>query len=251
MKPDAFVHLPALRGKLEPPERSKLRATAEVMAAWDERAHRLGLAPGWRWSDQQLEDTRRALLGAHCARGDDLWVYGYGSLMWDPGFHFDEVRLADLRGHQRRFSYKTHIARGTRERPALMLTLECAHEDACCRGLAFRIPGAEAECESGMLWRREMLRGGYRPALLPVSTPQGEVTALVMTANRSHADYAGELSLDETAAIIATAAGVAGTNRDYLELLARQLDRLGIADPYVDRLLRQVRRVADVAAGLS
>ncbi|MBE7419395.1 MAG: gamma-glutamylcyclotransferase [Ideonella sp.] len=253
MDTDAFVHLPALRGRLEPAERSKLRATADVMAAWDERARRLGLAPGWRLSDQQLEDTRRALLGPQCERGLDLWVYGYGSLMWDPGFHFAEVRLADLHGYQRRFSYKTHIARGTREQPALMLTLERApDEHCCCRGLVFRIAGAAAEVESGMLWRREMLRGGYRPVLLPVSTPQGEVTALVMTANPAHADYAGELPLDETAAIIATAAGVAGTNRDYLEQLALQIDRLGIDDPYIARLLQQVRgfRAAAPAKGL-
>jgi cation transport protein ChaC len=244
MKSDAFVHLPTLRGKVKPPETSTLRATFDVIAAWDERARKLGIPPNWRLSDQQLEDTRQALLGAHCASRQDLWVYGYGSLMWDPGFHFAEVRLADLHGHQRRFSYKTHIARGTREQPALMLTLERGDDGCCCRGLAFRIPGETAEVESGMLWRREMLRGGYRPALLPVSTPQGDVTALVMTANTAHADYAGELPLDATAAIIATAVGVVGTNRDYLEQLALQLDHLGIVDPYIGQLMRRVQSVA-------
>lgn len=240
---DAFVHLPALRGKLKAAEASELRGTAERVAAWDERARRLGHPPGWRLSDPELEATRRGLLGPTCAAQQDLWVFGYGSLMWDPGFHFTEVRLAHLPGYQRRFTYWTRIARGTLERPALMLTLEQVAGDCRCSGLAFRIAGDVVETESGMLWRREMLRGGYCPALLPVSTPQGPLSALVFACNHAHPDYAGEMPLDETAAIIAVAAGVIGTNRDYLEQMARQLAALQIDDGYVEQLLRRVRSV--------
>lgn len=240
---DAFRHLPALRGKLRPAEQSELRGTWERVAAWDERARRLGHSPQWRLSDQQLEDTRRALLGERIRAGQDLWVYGYGSLMWDPGFHFAEVRLAHLGGYQRRFTYWTHIARGTRERPALMLTLEPEAGECCCTGLAFRILGDSVDTESAMLWRREMIRNGYCPALLPITTPQGPVTALVFACNHAHDDYAGEMTLDETAAVIAVAAGVIGTNREYLEQMARQLDALEIADAYVEQLLRRVRGV--------
>jgi len=236
--PDAFVHLPALRGKLKPAEQSGLRTTAQTLATWDERARARGLPPNWRLSDEQLEATRQALLGPHVA-GADLWVYGYGSLLWDPGFHFAEVRLADLHGYRRRFCYRSTLGRGSREQPALMLALE--RGSGCCTGLAFRIAGDIADVESAMLWRREMIRGGYRPALLPVSTPQGDVTALVMTANVAHADYLGELPLADTAAMIASAAGVLGSNRDYLEQLAAQLTLLSIADPYVDELLARVR----------
>ncbi len=238
---DAFTHLPTLRGKLKPAELSELRGTWARVAAWDERARKAGYGPGWRLSDQQLEDTRRALLGAQLAAGHDLWVYGYGSLMWDPGFHFVEVRLAHLPGYQRRFTYWTRIARGTRERPALMLTLEQQVRECCCTGLAFRVAGDAAEVESAMLWRREMLRNGYCPALLPMSTPQGPISALVFACNHAHDDYAGEMSLDETAAVIAVAAGAIGTNRDYLEQMACQLDALDIEDEYVEQLLRRVR----------
>jgi cation transport protein ChaC len=239
---DAFMHLPALRGKLKPAEQSELRGTWERVATWDERARKLGHPPSWRLSDLQLEDTRRALLGESLAAKQDLWIYGYGSLMWDPGFHFTEVRLAELHGYQRRFTYWTRIARGTRERPALMLTLEHQRGADCrCTGLAFRITASLAEVESAMLWRREMLRGGYCPTLLPVTTPQGPVTALVFACNHAHDDYAGEMPLDETAAIIAVAVGVIGTNRDYLEQMARQLDALGISDAYVEQLLTRVR----------
>jgi len=242
--PDAFEHLPGLRGKLTPAEQSTLRATPEFLARWDERALSRGLPADWRLSDEQLEASRRALLGGHLG-GRDLWIYGYGSLMWDPGFHFAEVRLAHLPGYQRRFTYWTRLARGTPERPALMLTLEQVAGDCRCSGLVFRIAGDLVDTESGMLWRREMLRGGYCPALLPVSTPQGEVTALVMTANVAHADFVGELPLDDTAVVIAGASGLFGSNRDYLELLAHQLDTLGIDDPHVRQLLQRVRALDD------
>lgn len=244
---DAFTHVPALRGKLKPAELSELRGTWERVALWDERARKAGYAADWRLSDRQLEETRRALLGAQLAAGQDLWIYGYGSLMWDPGFHFAEVRLAHLPGYQRRFTYWTRIARGTRERPALMLTLERQAHDCCCTGLGFRIAGDVAEVESAMLWRREMLRNGYCPTLLPANTPQGPINALVFACNHAHDDYAGEMSLDETAAVIAVAAGAIGTNRDYLEQMARQLAAIDIEDDYVAQLMWRVRDLCGVA----
>ncbi|HEX6721712.1 MAG TPA: gamma-glutamylcyclotransferase, partial [Burkholderiaceae bacterium] len=101
MTPDlAFEHLPHLRGRLKPAEQSELRGTWERVAQWDERARQRGFASNWRLSDEQLEATRRALLGAMIDARHDIWIYGYGSLMWDPGFHFSEVRLAHLHGYQ-------------------------------------------------------------------------------------------------------------------------------------------------------
>ena len=223
---------------MTPPEESELRVTPEVLAAWDQRAHKLGRAADWRLSDHELEESRRAILGSPGA-GQDLWIYSYGSLLWDPGFHFVEVRLADLEGYQRRFSYRTKIGRGSPECPALMLSLEpCA---GSCKGLAFRIASEVVDAESAIVWRREMIRGGYRPILLPVSTPQGEITALVFAPNLDHPEYVGELPLDETAAIIASGTGVLGTNRRYLEQLAEQLERLEIEDAYLRQVLNLVR----------
>ena len=115
-----------------------------------------------------------------------------------------------------------------------MLTLEPGGGD--CAGLAFRVDGRHAAHEAGMVWRREMIRAIYRPCLLPVRTPQGEVEALVFAANTTHADHVGELPLDETAEIIARAEGVLGPNRDYLEQLVRQLGHLGIRDEHLDAL---------------
>jgi cation transport protein ChaC len=236
---DAYCHLPHLRERIAPPEDSALRVTPQMLQVWDQRALDQGRGADWRWSDEQLEATRVALLGAQ--REQDLWVFGYGSLMWDPGFHFAEVRLAELPLHRRRFSCSTVLGRGSPECPGLMLTLEPGQGG--CSGLAFRIDAAVAAHESGMLWRREMIRGIYQPRLLPVRTPQGEVTALVFAANPAHADHVGELPLDDAAARIARAEGVLGTNRQYLEQLLWQMEHLGLEDGYLQQLWTEVQRL--------
>ena len=240
MKADPFVHLPGLRDRLTSPYKSEYRATREVLASWDERARLAGLPANWRRSDERLEEIRHAVLGDR-HNGADLWVYAYGSLMWDPGLLFEEVRLADATGYQRRFTNKVTIGRGSPDRPALMLSLQPM--PGSCRGLAFRIGADLVEDESAILWRREMLLGGYRPLLLPMSTPQGTITALAFAANTAHASYAEERALDETADLIARGSGVLGTNRDYLEQLAGQLKTLKIDDPYVQQLLECVRNI--------
>jgi glutathione-specific gamma-glutamylcyclotransferase len=211
-----------------------------VLQVWDQRARDQGRGADWRWSDERLEATRQALLGPG-EREHDLWIYGYGSLMWDPGFHFTEVRLAELPQHRRRFSCRTVLGRGSPECPGLMLTLEPG--PGSCSGLAFCVDAAVAAHESGMLWRREMIRGIYQPRLLPVRTPQGEVQALVFAANTAHDDHVGELPLDDTATIIARAAGVIGSNRQYLEQLVWQLEHLGLEDAYLRQLQQRVHQL--------
>ena len=232
-----------LRNRLTPAEESALRLTPEVMCLWDQRARDEGRPEDWRLPDEQREASRRAILGEFNA-SQDLWVYAYGSLMWDPGIHFSEIRLAHLDGYQRRFTYRITGGRGTPECPALMLSLE--RQAGCCKGLAFRIAAGSADMESAILWRREMLRGGYCPTMLPVSTPQGEITALVFASNTGHSEYARELPLCETAAIIARACGPLGTNRHYLEQLAAQLAALEIEDRYVLDLMGQVKAAGGV-----
>ena len=216
---------------------SLLRLTPEIFAMWEQRARAAGWPAGWRLSDEAIEESRLAVLGSH-GDGDDLWIYSYGSLMWDPGFQFAEVRLADVEGYQRRFTLKIDLGRGSRQYPALMLSLE--PQQGCCRGLAFRIAADSVHEESAILWRREMLRGGYAPAIVPMRTPQGPITGLAFVSNASHPGYVGELPLAETAATIMSGKGVLGTNRDYLAQLATQLDALGIQDPYVEKLCAHI-----------
>jgi len=243
-RPSAFTHLPELEGRLTPVQDSGLRLTDEVLAAWDAQARQQGLARDWRLPDEEVERSRKAVLAA--SGDEDLWVFAYGSLMWNPGIHFDEVRRARLEGHGRRFALATTIGRGTPDCPGLVLTLQPG--PGACEGLVFRIPHALVEAESRMLWRREMIRGGYCPALLPLDTPQGRVRALVLTANTAHPQHREGLSLDATAATIASACGSIGSNLHYLEELVAQLDVLGIEDRYIDLLASRVRaRGADPA----
>lgn len=238
MTPRAFTHLPELAGRLTPADASGLRLTDEVLAAWDAQARAQGLPPDWRLPDEEVERSRQAVLAGR--GGEDLWVFGYGSLMWNPGIHFREVRRARLDGFARRFALATTIGRGTPECPGLVLTLR--RQAGACHGLVFRIHRSLVETESRLLWRREMIRGGYCPALLPLDTPQGGVEALVLTANTAHPQYCHDLSLQDTAAIIASACGSIGTNRDYLDQLNEQLDLLGIEDGHVRELSATVQR---------
>ena len=237
MTADAFIHLPDLRSRVTQPEKSLLRLTPEMFAMWEQRARAAGWPAGWRLPDEAIEASRLAVLGDH-PEGDDLWIYSYGSLMWDPGFHFAEVRLADAENYQRRFTLKINLGRGSPNYPALMLSLEPG--EGRCRGLAFRIAADSVHAESAILWRREMLRGGYAPAMVPMTTPQGPISALAFVSNPSHPSYIGELPLVETAAMIASGKGVLGTNQEYLVQLATQLDALGIQDPYVEQLHAQI-----------
>lgn len=251
MTPEAFLHLPRLLDRVKHPETSDLRVTPEVMALWDQRARDMGRPADWRLADAEREVSRQAMLAALRTQDtQDLWVYGYGSLMWDPGFHFCEVRLADLPGYQRCFSLRSTIGRGSPERPGLMLSLQPGA--GVCTGLAFRIRAEVADAESEILWRREMLRGSYCPEFVSVDTPQGTVSALAFTSNCAHQHYVGALPDDETAAMIARGEGTLGTNRAYLEQLTAQLAALEIEDAYVTRLMalvvRQVEQAANQAA---
>ena len=169
----------------------------------------------------------------------DVWVFAYGSLMWDPAIYFSEVRRGDLVGYQRRFNYQVVAGRGTPQRPGLVLSL-MPQPHQRCQGLVFRIAKEQVEEETTLLWRREMLRGGYSPETLAVQTPQGVVHAIVFVAHTANEAYVNDLSLSETADIVAMASGHLGSNRDYLARLASQLAVLEIGDSYIHELLQSV-----------
>jgi len=237
MSPNPFTHLPHLRDRLTPWEISELRMTPERLAVWDARAREAGHPPAWRLTDQVREAARHATLHHHDPQSD-LWVFAYGSLMWDPAIHFAEVRLARIDGFRRLFGYRITSGRGSLQCPALMLTL--APQQGDCTGLVFRVPCTMVDAETAILWRREMVRGGYAPQWSTVATPQGDVQALVFAANSAHPEYVGDLPLEDTAAVVARAHGPLGSNRAYLESLAAQLEALEIEDAYVARLLAYV-----------
>ena len=241
-----FVHLPQLQGRVIPASASGLRLTDEVLAEWDARARCQGLPAHWRLPDCEVERSRRQVLPQSAAQ-DGLWVFAYGSLLWNPGIHFDEVRRARLAGFARRFALGTTIGRGTPDRPGLVLTLQ-RESGEHCEGLVFRIPAELVEAESRLLWRREMIHGSYCPTMMALYTPQGAVQAVVLTANTRHPQHCAGLSMQATADTIARACGSVGSNRDYLDQLVSQCEVLGIEDGYVSELAVLVEAAAVAVA---
>jgi cation transport protein ChaC len=171
-----------------------------------------------------------------------LWVFGYGSLIWDPGFPAAERRIARLDGWRRSFCMRSIHHRGTPAAPGLVLALDEA-AGASCQGLAFRVaPGQEAATLAA-LRERELISSAYLERRLPVQTDRGPVPALVYVIDPDHAQYC-RLPLEDQARIIAAAAGGRGPNRDYLWATAAHLAALGIADADLTWLADRVRTLA-------
>jgi cation transport protein ChaC len=173
---------------------------------------------------------------------ETLWVFGYGSLIWDPGFPVADRRIARLEGWHRSFCMRSIHHRGTVDAPGLVLALDRA-DGAACTGVAFRVTeGAETETLA-TLRERELISSAYLEILLPVLTDAGPIQALTYVIDPDHVQYCGGLALAEQARIIAGASGGRGPNRDYLAATTAHLAELGIADPDLDWLDREVRRL--------
>jgi cation transport protein ChaC len=236
LPPEAFVHVPALMGKVTAPETSFFRLSRAWLADLDRVARENGYPANWRLSDAEREATRAGVLAR---KGRDLWVFAYGSLMWDPGIHIVEIRTATLSGFHRSFCLKSRIGRGSADNPAVMAALDCG---GACRGLALRIPAAHVDRETEILWMREMLAGSYVPTFVPVETPQGRIEEAVAFVINRQSDRYVQLDIEETARLVATGRGVRGTCLEYLENLADRLELLGLDDPAIRELRRRVRR---------
>lgn len=188
--------------------------------------------------EQRAESLRAAL--ADLTPGEDVWVFAYGSLMWNPAFHSVERRAARLEGWRRSFCFWTPLGRGTPDRPGLMLALE---RGGACEGVAWRIAAPEARTELGVIWNREMLSGVYRAEWVDLVDRAGTaLRALTFAVNPDHPQYVGGLSVESTAGHIAFAQGRNGRCCDYLFETAALLDDIGARDPYIDALTAEVRR---------
>lgn len=179
----------------------------------------------------------------------DLWVFGYGSLMWNPGFEYLERRVARLDGFARRFTLRSRHYRGTPERPGLVLGLDWT-PGASCQGIAYRIcPTRDREVRD-YLHERELISYAYFETRYPVTLlcegdGQGEPReALCYVVDRSHPQYAGAMAQEDQAGIIATAVGPSGPNAEYLANTLAHLADLGIADPELEALGVLVREHA-------
>jgi len=187
-------------------------------------------------SDAEIEASLDAMLAAHPA-GEDVWLFGYGSLMWNPAMHYDESKPGVVRGWHRAYCLWAHMGRGSPEAPGLMLALDRGGSSA---GMLFRFAAATARAELLLPWRREMFTGGYLARWVRVDTPTGPVRAATFVANHAFPRYAGRLDEAVIAAHIAVAAGSLGTCVEYLAHTLAVLRAHGRTDHRLERLERLV-----------
>jgi glutathione-specific gamma-glutamylcyclotransferase len=191
------------------------------------------------WTDEEL-DASLACTFKHWCGQSDVWLFGYGSLIWNPQVEYVEKRLATLRGYHRSLCLWSHINRGTHEQPGLVLGLEPTGE---CEGMVFRIPKAVVEREMVLVWRREMLMGSYQPVWVRVETITGEVVrALTFLVRPDHPSYANNLADSEVVEIMKVASGRYGSCADYVCNTLTSLHENGIDDPALNRICCQFFR---------
>ncbi len=226
MSPDGMI----LRENFTPARMRRLRA--EMVKAGDNSV----------LTEEEREANRRAFLSRWDGRSD-LWVFGYGSLMWNPAIHVAETQAAKIHGLHRSFCLHLRLGRGTPDRPGLMLALD---HGGSCRGMAHRIAAHHVESETEILWMREMLSGAYRPVWLNIQLADyaEPVRGFTYVINRDNDRYAGKIEPEKIARSIARAEGRLGTNRAYLYRTVERLDALGIGDGPMHRLCARVRTLA-------
>jgi glutathione-specific gamma-glutamylcyclotransferase len=230
---DPFSFHPELRDKISDPLTSPSRTltTAKLAAVSKER----GLPLGWWYSDSEREAERAEVLAGR--RNTDLLVFGYGSLMWDPAFLFEEVRRAHVSGYARRFILKDiYGGRGTVDAPGLMVALD---KGPGCDGLAFRVSRENTDEETKVLWRRERIGPAYRPVFIEAIAANSRMMALTFVADHEADLIDASLTRAQQIEYCASGTGFMGSSLDYLKNIHRQFVALGIHDHEVSELLRE------------
>ena len=169
---------------------------------------------------------------------DEFWVFGYGSLMWHPGFDYEERRLAVLRGYRRSLCIHSWVHRGTEQAPGLVLGLA---RGGACKGAAFRIHPDAREQVIDYLRERELVTNVYLERMLPIRMDDGRrANAVTYVADRHHVQYAAGLTVETAARTVAMAEGKSGRNADYVANTVEHLRELGIRDPWMEAVAREM-----------
>ena len=191
-------------------------------------------------SEDELLSSRRSFIADNHDYGD-IWVFGYGSLIWNPTFEYTDRQHAHLFGYHRRFCLWTTITRGTPEKPGLVLGLD---RGGSSKGIIYRVPAAIAVRECDILWKREMLNGAYRPSWLQINCSDGQkIKALSFVIRQDHPSFAEPLPDETISKIIARASGIIGPCSDYLFHTQAALKAEGIHDARITKLARLVERI--------
>lgn len=214
--------------------RRAMTLTPDLVACVARVVEDAGPSPGAVYlTDEDYDEIVRSMLAK--APTGDLWVFGYGSLLWKPAFAFAESCPATVRGWHRSFCLKVARFRGTRELNGLMMALDRGGQ---CKGMIFRVPARRAESTLHTLFRRELVvkPPGTPPRWLFAHTSDGPVRALGFVVDPKSKFYAGKLPLAEVAKVLARAAGHWGTCAEYLHNTVSHLEELGIHDHNLWRL---------------
>lgn len=174
-------------------------------------------------------------LQAQLPAGQDLWVFGYASLIWRPEFESAEAHLTRVHGWHRALKMWSRVNRGSPECPGLVFALL---RGGSCAGMVYRVRAKAAQDVLARLWEREMPMSVYEPRWLSCPTPQGAVRALAFTLARQHPSYTGELSQARLQDIFRQAVGRFGSTRDYAVQTLHALRERGIEDRALARLIR-------------
>lgn len=216
--------------------------TREALADDSFKQAMLDEAPGaMSLMDPEAFEASRQHILKQAETAGDLWVFAYGSLIWNPIIEVAEERRAHLDGYARRFCVWAPIGRGTPERPGLWLALD---KGDGCSGVALRIEQKKWDEETRLLWRREMISGVYRPVMVPVDLGGAKAPCLVFLVNRQHDRYAHGISEAAKVEALARGAGSLGTCREYLFTLESRLKAHCLQDAYIETLASTVRQIA-------
>lgn len=197
-------------------------------------------------------EQRAASLASTLAQRPDsgpVWVFGYGSLMWNPIFEVEEVLPATLQGWHRAFCLRLTAGRGTQHQPGRMLALKAGGQT---RGLAFRLPQAQLEDELALLWKREMVTGCYLPTWCELTLDGGRrINALAFVMDAQHPLFEEDTCHQVVTPLIASASGPLGSNAQYLFALDRELKNHGMRDDAIGELASSVRQWLQQHASLA
>jgi cation transport protein ChaC len=193
-------------------------------------------------TDLEIEAALQTILKNHPDQ-EDVWLFGYGSLMWNPAMHYAEQRGGRVHGWHRKYCLWLEAGRGTPDMPGLMLGLDRGGSAA---GALFRVPADEARTELLLPFRRELFTHSYDPRWVSVATEGGVVRAVTFVVNRDGVRYVPHLDLESVAHHVATASGALGSCMEYLHRTLESLEALGLDD----RMLRQVYRICVARASV-
>ena len=202
-----------------------------------EMIQKAGLADECQTEDQ-LRESVASILRSQPEKGP-VWIFGYGSLLWNPAFHFVDRRYCRLNGYHRSFCLKSLIGRGTPETPGLMLALKGGGN---CEGIALQVEPKNLEEELFILWSREMPMKSYTPSWVELRTEQEErFYGVAFLSNPDHPRYLESVSEEESLHLLGTGQGHLGTASEYLFNTVEHLAELNIHDAAMSDLAEKVR----------